>query len=455
VAPFVVVVLMALGQTTPEPATEARLGPVLGRAEPQADAYDQQGVLKPVVTLESSASITGLPVRQQPVNLGLFAHGCSQCHRITGALPAHNDAPADVFTQVPTPAPTTPVPAGFRRLTDDGARASAPMWSPDGRRILYEAESSDGRFALWLMAADGGERYALTHDGNAGWANWSPDGTRIVYWASDSADRGNLWLVNADGSGARRLTDVAMVAFPVWSPDGRAIAYQARDDQGTWTLDLLSLAGGSSRRVSPPDQTMPSRPQWSPDGRQIAYQVADGGAFGLWRMTFPLDGAGRPDYAATPSAVPGSTLLPMDLGQAAGSSTWSPDGKRIALQMPALVMLPTGQAALSYKTWLTRPDGTDPLLLGPSPTLADRSPSWSPDGRWVALWSWNRDLMAAVWLVRPDGGRAVDLTQGLGADAMFPSWSPDGTQVAFSSDRSGSFDIWVADVAKVVPGFRP
>jgi Tol biopolymer transport system component len=60
-----------------------------------------------------------------------------------------------------------------------------------------------------------------------------------------------------------------------------------------------------------------------------------------------------------------------------------------------------------------------------------------------------------VWLISADGSTAVDLTANFGADALYPSWSPDGTRVAFSSNRGGSFDIWIADLSTLVPDFRP
>jgi len=434
-----------------------RIQVILGELTRQPDAYDtQSGILKPIITLESSALIPGLPVRQQPVNVGKFqTAGCSQCHRLAGPLPTPNDAPRDVFSQLHLRAATAAPPAGFTRLTTAASEETTPLWSPDGRSILYDVRAADGSWSLWRMDADGSAQQRLTTQGNAGWANWSPDGSRIVYWQSDARAHSALWLMNADGSGKQRLTDSAMVAFPVWSPDGRAIAYQTRSDTGDWHIDLLRVADGSVTPLTPPGQSSPSRPQWSPDGREIAYQVADGGAFGLWRLTFPLAPGGAPDYAGTPQSVPGSTLLPMDIGQAKGNTDWSPAGGRLMVQMPALVTVPTGQLTLSYKTWVTNPDGTEPSLLVPTQTLADRDPTWSPDGAWIAQWSWNPDLKAAVWLVRPDGTGAVDLTAPLDSDALAPDWSPDGSKIAFSSDRAGHFDIWVADLAVAAPGFRP
>lgn len=447
----------ALAQAGGTKVSNARVQEILGKLTGQPDAYNStSGLLKPVITLAQTALIPGFPVRQQPVNLGQFdTHGCSQCHRLAGPLPVPNDAPKSVFSSLATPAAAGAAPSGFTRLTTGAAEQTSPYWSPDGKHILYSVRSAGGQWTLWVMNADGTDQRQLTTRGNTGWANWSPDGQSIAYWSSDRAGHSSLWLMKADGTGKQRLTDDAMVAFPVWSPDGRAIAYQARSEHGDWQIDLLHMADGSTMRLTPPGQASPSRPQWSPDGREIAYQVSYNGAFGLWRLIFPPTASEKPDYSETPRSLPSSTLLPLDIGQAKGNTNWRPQGGRITLQMPALVTVPTGQLTLSYKTWITNPNGTNPTLLVPTETLADRDPTWSPDGSWIAQWSWNRDLMAAVWLVRPDGVRAIDLTAPLRADAMYPDWSPDGTKIAFSSDRSGHFDIWVADLAAAVPDYQP
>lgn len=431
-----------------------RWNAVLGVLAPTPDAYLEPGALKPTVTLETSAFIPGLPVRQHPLNAGLFDTGCAQCHRLVAPLPANSGAPADVFGAFPRSPVTGPAPDGFTRLTADPGRDEVPLPSPDGTRLAFERLAPDGSsWDLMLAAPDGSGARAVLR--NAGWAEWSPAGDRLVAWSGADGGRGQLVLLDVTSGEARPLTDGAGAAFPTWSPDGSRIVYQSRSEAGAWSLAILDPATGSSRTITPPDQSMPSRPQFAPDGLRIAYQVAAHGQFGLWRLEFPAKADGSPDYEAQPQSIPGSTLLPMDIGQARGNSTWSPDGTRVALQMVDLTIAPTGAMLLSYKTWITDPDGTHPLLLVGNGTLADRSPSFSPTGHWLVQWSWNDDLRASVWLVRPDGSHAVDLTEALGGDALYPSWSPDGRSVVFSSDREGTFDLWRADLATLVPGFEP
>lgn len=70
-------------------------------------------------------------------------------------------------------------------------------------------------------------------------------------------------------------------------------------------------------------------------------------------------------------------------------------------------------------------------------------PSWSPDGRQVAVQSY-ADGMWHVWIVSADGKQRRQLTAGA-FDDTFPRWSPDGRRIAFLSARGGTPGIWLAD----------
>ncbi len=77
-------------------------------------------------------------------------------------------------------------------------------------------------------------------------------------------------------------------------------------------------------------------------------------------------------------------------------------------------------------------------------------PVVSPDGSRVVVvlehWSEEDDKVTrTLWLVPLDGGDPVPLTAGHGVRDESPTWSPDGRYVAFVSDRSGSHQIWLVD----------
>jgi dipeptidyl aminopeptidase/acylaminoacyl peptidase len=80
-----------------------------------------------------------------------------------------------------------------------------------------------------------------------------------------------------------------------------------------------------------------------------------------------------------------------------------------------------------------------------SSTRIDMNPSLSPDGRRVAFAS-NRSGSMEIWLADLDGGNAVAVAS-LRAMSTVPRWSPDGLTIAFQSNREGHFDVWVVPAA--------
>ena len=70
----------------------------------------------------------------------------------------------------------------------------------------------------------------------------------------------------------------------------------------------------------------------------------------------------------------------------------------------------------------------------------DGSPSWSPDGKWIAFES-ERDESRDLWIKPVAGGEARQVTTDPAADRA-PMWSPDGERLLFASDRDGDWDLW-------------
>ena len=315
---------------------------------------------------------------------------------------------------------------------------------------MFEVADVERHYQLWLVSADGSDRRQLTDHPSAGWAQWHPDGKRIVYWAADDAGGGNLWLLDVETTAARQITHHHLTAWPQWSPDGEWLAYQSLDE-GDWKLRLLEVASGHGIDVTQPADVMPSRPLWSPDGTELLYQSIVDPRFTLVRLVFPLTVGGRPDYRATPNRTTTEHgFLPIDIGAATQRPAWNPAGDRLAVAMYADFTVPPGYPGFAYKTWTLGVDSSQPTLMMPYATITDISPTWSPDGSWLAQWSFTHDLRAGVWLVDAEATRAIELTAELGGDAMYPAWSPDGRKIAFASNRSGQFDIWVADVAYLI-----
>lgn len=116
-----------------------------------------------------------------------------------------------------------------RRLTDNGAFDSYPVWSPDGTRIAFISDRS-GREGnvypkkLYTMAADGSDE-RLVYDESANSPTWSPDG-RLIAFVADGA----VHTVRPDGSSLTRISETR--SRPAWSPDGQQLALVVPEGDG-------------------------------------------------------------------------------------------------------------------------------------------------------------------------------------------------------------------------------
>ena len=136
---------------------------------------------------------------------------------------------------------------GLKRLGPAGDDRGLPAWSPDGKAIAFSrgwgpVQNDWIKFnELFVMNASGTGSRQLTRFNATkpfstfvGGSSWSPDGKRLVFEAGTSprgepANSRALFVVNADGSDLRQLTPWGLDAGdrPDWSPDGELILFKA------------------------------------------------------------------------------------------------------------------------------------------------------------------------------------------------------------------------------------
>jgi serine/threonine-protein kinase len=177
-----------------------------------------------------------------------------------------------------------------------------PRFSPDGQKIAMEIADGKQR-DIWVYDWARDNLTQLTFDaGSDTTPVWTPDGKRIVF-ASDRAKPGgsrNLYWVNADGTGeVTRLTDSPDDERPMsWHPSGKFLGFIATR-AGNWDLLILPMDGDAARGwtagkptvfLSTPAQEVAA--MFSPDGRFIAYfsTEAGGTAFDVYVRPFPGPG---------------------------------------------------------------------------------------------------------------------------------------------------------------------
>jgi Tol biopolymer transport system component len=186
-----------------------------------------------------------------------------------------------------------------RVIADGGYMNIAPLYSPDGTRIVYLSNKGTdyGTTALYIMDADGENRKRLK-GGVSSRAAFFPDGKSLVYSKIRQADRygskvNDLYIYNLDTKKEKQITRGLRASDAHVSPDGKRIICVVNAD-GTHSLALLDAAGNVKRVFSIGDKgTQLYSPQFSPDGRQILFGIFDEGTRDVAVMT--LD-TGKIDY---------------------------------------------------------------------------------------------------------------------------------------------------------------
>lgn len=150
----------------------------------------------------------------------------------------------------------------------------------------------------------------------------------------------------------------------------------------------------------------------------------------------------------------GSLSMALNRGDFVYGSTWSPDGRTIALRRRVAAL---GLDSLATELVLFSPDDSDEevVLLVDSVPQVDgvtrRHPdgaSWSPDGRRLAFASLRDSDHYRVWVMARSGGQAQLLLPELEQVVqLYPRWSPrDAERVAYVAESAGLVDLWLADL---------
>lgn len=364
-----------------------------------------------------------------------------------------------------------------RRLTVSPGRETDPFYSPDGKWIAF-AGQYDGNTDVYVMPAEGGVPKRLTFfPGEDTAAGWSPDGKSVLFVSNVGVlpFAPALYTIPAGGGQHEQLP------FPTgcmgsFSPDGKQIAYVPYFQfQGAWKryrggqsypIWIAKLEDSSWKEVSRKNWN-DKDPMWigsriyylsDRSGRVSLYSCDTGGGSqkelaksGAFDFTSATAG---PDVIAL--AEPGSiklydlkagklTNVPVTirgdfaevrtkyvpLANAIAGGDISPNGKRAVFEARGEII--TVPASKGSSRNLTN-----------SSSSAERTPSWSPDGKWIAYFS-DAGGEYKIVLAPSDGQGASRTIEPAGGKAFYVNmaWSPDSKKIAYS-DNHGI--LWALDV---------
>ena len=338
--------------------------------------------------------------------------------------------------------PGEPVP-----LTRNPAADVSPAWSPDGRFIAFLRVTSDfiadgsGAAAdvIVIPSLGGAEQTVAAirqppiprHDWAFSNLSWTPDGRWLAFGGTTSAGGSKgIWLISVDGSELRRLTEapegVSREMGPVMSPDGRHVAF---------------LRGRTLSRAA--IFLLPVTSDWRPDGTPRPLIPDDHAVLGL---------AWTPDGRALVFSAGGHLGLSRTARIPVSQSSQPPEPELLTFgeQATGISISGTGRlvyAARSrdtalYELALSEASSNPIPLAGFSSTFDEQTPHYSPDGKRLAFTS-TRSGSQEIWIADKNGSNPLPVTSMGGPQCSVPQWSPDGRNILFVSRKEGSQDLFV------------
>jgi eukaryotic-like serine/threonine-protein kinase len=189
------------------------------------------------------------------------------------------------------------------------AATFAPRISPDGLEVVFDTQN-DGN--IWIAkVSDIEAQRRLTSEGINRGPMWSGDGKRILYITDDRGEEALFWRA-ADGTGTAELLTKPARAPESWSPRSPGFSFitlAAAGDYDVWTFSLSDKRRVAFANISGSPQ---HSSHYSPDGRWIAYVSAETG-----RLEVYVRPAVGSDAAVQVSKTGG------------GHPLWSPDQKEL------------------------------------------------------------------------------------------------------------------------------
>lgn len=198
------------------------------------------------------------------------------------------------------------------------------------------------------------------------------------------------------------------IAF-VLSKEGQSDLYSVCPD-GSQLLNLTN------------DAFSDSHPAWSPDGSHIAFASSRSGGMHIFVMK-----------------ADGSDVKQISTDYENSYPLWLPNGRQIAFRT-------TDGKGLWWWRRIDFESGQVTPLSEPSFDFFFQTPSWSPEGGWIATMSLEEqkqrnDGSSQIHIQNEDGSVELALTHDTWAN-ITPRWSPDGSRIAFLSERDGSYNLF-------------
>ncbi|QJR37534.1 BTAD domain-containing putative transcriptional regulator [Gemmatimonas groenlandica] len=373
-----------------------------------------------------------------------------------------------------------------------------PRWSPDGTSIAFQADGG-----VWVVPALGGTaRLVLAPRPNDKWFAsspvWSPDGQELAWVTGDT-----IFRMPVSG-GTRRViaTGATQIHGLAWSPDGRWLAavsgnaeftignraYQstlgvAIGNLGPSAIVLIATANPPSGRdaarpvrVLVPPTTLNASPVWL-DQRTLIFVSNRGGTRDLFAAHITDDGTLRGEVERITAGLDVHSVSASRDGRQLAyavfrqlTNIWSipiprdaPATLAAATRVTQGTQVVEGMAVSRDGRWLAydanvagqqdifrlalrdgAPVNREAERIVSSP-VDDFHPTWSPDGQWIAYYTFRGNVRRAAYV--PAGGGTTRLVHpnDEALEEFSPAWTADGKGLLFFRGSGQYGDLYRTD----------
>jgi dipeptidyl aminopeptidase/acylaminoacyl peptidase len=319
-------------------------------------------------------------------------------------------------------------------------RVSDTQVSPDGSDVLfgitrYDVEGNRGNRDLFVMPVTGGTPRNITNSaGSESNARWRPDGRKIGFISSRGGSA-QLWEMNPDGSGAVQVSQVeGGISGFGYAPDMKHVFFTKKVKILAGVADMYPDLPDAQAIIT--DDLMYRHWDHFTDGHFSHVFVA---AYSDGHIGMPVDIMEGEPFNAPLAPFGGVSQI-----------AWTPDGQKLAYTSKKLF---GKEYALSTNSNIYLYD----LLTGETKDLTpfndgyDKSPAFSPDGRYMAWESMHQDGFEAdktrIMVMDMESGKYRDYSAGFDQSSSGFSWSPDGKILYFVSGIHATYQLFALDVS--------